>query len=284
MKGTETAFASNQYVVETLRHLVERKRVTSGHDLASWFISHSAGLDDDEVLEHLRLILVAANETTVNLIANTLRMVLIDPRFRASLTGGHMTLPDAVEQVLWDEPPLLTIPGRWATGDTEIGGQKIKAGDMLLLSLAAGNIDPAVRPDPAVPMHGNRSHLAFSGGPHECPGQDIGRAIADTGIDTLLTRLPDLRLTTPEGELHWNATWLTRHLTALPVQFTARGGDIAAVSSTTPEAATTTKPILPGPRTSSVSTEGTTEPVLAATAPERRSPWWDSLKGWLRRG
>ncbi|MCT2590763.1 cytochrome P450 [Streptomyces sp. N2-109] len=220
MNGASTAVESNEYLVETLRSLVARKRISPGNDLASWLIGHPEELSDTEVMQHLRVILVITNETTISLIASTLRMVFTDLRFRASLTGGHMTLPDAVEQVLWEEPPFLTLPGRWATGDTEVGGQRIKAGDLLLLGIAAGNVDPAIRPDRNTPMHGNRSHLTFGGGAHECPGQDISRAIADTGIDTLLMRLPDLRMTVEEEELRWNQAWVTRHLAALPVEFT----------------------------------------------------------------
>ena len=149
-------------------------------------------------------------------------MVLTDRRFRATLAGGHMTLPDALEQVLWDEPPMTTMIGRWATGDAQLAADStIKAGDMLLLGLAAGNVDPQIRPDLSTPMHGNRSHLAFSGGPHECPGQDLGRAIADTGIDTLLTRLPDLQLGVSEERLKWDTALMSRRLVALPVEFTA---------------------------------------------------------------
>lgn len=220
MKGTETALASNDFVVDQLRDLVERKKATPGHDLASLLLSHRANLTDDEVMAHLRLVLVAANETTVNLIANSLRMVLTDRRFRASLAGGHMTLPDALEQVLWDEPPLSTIPGRWAISDTVLGGQQIKAGDILMLGLEAGNADPEIRPDVTAPLHGNRAHLSFCSGPHECPGQEIGRAIADTGIDSLLARLPDVRLAVPEDELRSRAAWLSKRLEALPVVFT----------------------------------------------------------------
>ncbi|MFI6689422.1 cytochrome P450 [Streptomyces sp. NPDC050485] len=223
IKGTETAVASNEYVTVVLRQLLERKRAAPGRDFTSWLLEHGTPLTDDEIIEHLRLVLIAAFETTANLISNTLRMVLTDSRFRARLSGGHMTLPDALEQVLWDEPPLTTILGRWATGDTVLGGQQIKAGDMLLLGLAAGNLDPDIRPDLTVPVHGNRSHLAFSGGPHECPGQDIGRAIADTGIDTLLSRLPDVALAVDEAALRWDTSLMSRHLTALPVTFTPKG-------------------------------------------------------------
>jgi cytochrome P450 len=220
IQGTETAVQSNNFITETLQRLVERKRAAPAHDVASKLIEHPARLTDDEVREHLRVTLVSANEPTVNLIANTLRTLLTDRRFRATLAGGHMTLPDALEQVLWDEPPMTTNIGRWATGDTQLAGRQIKAGDMLVLGLAAGNVDPVVRPDLSVPLYGNRSHLAFSAGPHECPGRDLGRAIADTGIDTLLSRLPDLRLAVEEDDLRWDTALMSRRLMALPTSFT----------------------------------------------------------------
>ncbi|WP_225992745.1 cytochrome P450 [Actinomadura rudentiformis] len=222
MTGAKTAVASNEHIVTTLRQVVAQKRAVPGNDIASRLIGHPAELSDMEVAQNLRVALVIGNETTVGLVASTLRMVHTDPRCRASLAGGHMTLPDAVEQILWDEPPFRTMVGRWAVADTELGGQKIKAGDLMLLALAAGNVDPAIRPDLTASLLGNRSHLAFGGGAHECPGQDISRAIAETGIDTLLGRLPDISLAVPEDELTWNRAWLTRHLASLPVTFTPK--------------------------------------------------------------
>ncbi|MFE3489346.1 cytochrome P450 [Streptomyces griseus] len=218
-RGTETAVASNAHIVSVLTRLVERRRAEPSPDLASWLVEHPATMTDTEVIEHLRLIMIAAYESTANLIANVLRMVLIDPRFRARLSGGHMTVPEAVEQTLWDEPPFTAVFGRWAVGDTELGGQQIKAGDALLVGIAPANTDPTVRPDLGADMGGNRAHLAFSGGPHECPGQDIGRAIADVGVDALLMRLPDLELGVGESELHWVGNIMSRHLVELPVKF-----------------------------------------------------------------
>ncbi|MFE4369554.1 cytochrome P450 [Streptomyces sp. NPDC056835] len=222
IKGTATANESNAYVMTTLTRLVKRRRIAPEEDFATWLTEHPAGLTDDEVSQHLRLVLIAAYETTANLIANVLRMVLTDPRFRAQLSGGHMTLPEAVEQTLWDEPPFTTIFGRWAVGDTELGGQRIKAGDALVVGIAAANVDPVVRPDLNASMQGNRAHLAFSGGPHECPGQDIGRAIADTGIDALLLRLPDIQLAVEERELRYEGALMSRQLLELPVSFAPR--------------------------------------------------------------
>ncbi|MFF4663454.1 cytochrome P450 [Streptomyces sp. NPDC001282] len=222
IRGTATAVASNAYVSDVLTRLVKRRRRDPADDFATWLVEHPAGLNDQEVSEHLRLILIASYEATANLIANVLRMVLTDPRFRARLSGGHMTVPEAVEQTLWDEPPFTAVFGRWAVGDTELGGKQIRAGDALIVGIAPANADPVVRPDLGADMVGNRAHLAFSGGPHECPGQDIGRAIADVGVDALLMRLPDLELAVDEGELRWIGNIMSRHLVELPADFAAR--------------------------------------------------------------
>jgi cytochrome P450 len=280
IKGTETAVSSNEYVQEVLRKLVARKRVEPGADFTSWLLEHPSGLTDDEVQQHLRLVLIAAYETTANLITNTLKMVLTDVRFRASLAGGHMTLPDAVEQVLWDEPPFITILGRWATQDTELAGQQIKEGDALVLGLAAANMDTVVRPDPDMPIHGNRSHLAFSGGQHECPGQDVGRAITDTGIDALLLRLPDIALAIEESELNYASTLLSRHLNALPVTFTPKQPRPPEASDDPAAAPTSPAPsIQPEPQEQPVAA-----PAPSGSAPSPRSSWWRSFRRWLRRG
>ncbi|WP_372406174.1 cytochrome P450 [Streptomyces luteireticuli] len=279
IKGTETAVASNAFVQEVLARTVANKRREPGPDFTSWLLEHPSQLSDDEVQQHLRLVLIAAFETTANLIANTLRMVLTDPRCRANLAGGHMTLPDAVEQTLWDEPPFTTILGRWATQDTELAGQKIKAGDALVLGLAAANVDTAIRPDPTAPVHGNRSHLAFSGGAHECPGQDIGRAIADTGIDALMTRLPDVRLAVAESELCWVSALMSRHLVALPVAFTP--GAPQPPAPLVPAApATVGQDTADDPATAGEGTARIPAPPSSESRP--RASWWRSLTRWFR--
>ncbi|WP_046726723.1 cytochrome P450 [Streptomyces humi] len=219
LKGTATAIASNEYVMSCLTRLTARRRARAEDDFTSHLVNHPARLNDDEVAQHLRVVLYAAYETTANLLANALRMVLTEPGFRAQLNGGQMTVPEAIEQSLWDEPPFSTVFAYFAKQDTELGGQRIRKGDGLLYAPAPGNVDPRVRPDLNANMQGNRSHLAFGGGPHECPGQDIGRAIADVGVDQLLTRLSDIQLDCEEEELRWRASIASRHLVELPVRF-----------------------------------------------------------------
>ncbi|MFE3326513.1 cytochrome P450 [Streptomyces sp. NPDC059176] len=264
ISGSENALQANAFIVETMTDLVQRKMTEPGNDFASWLIRHESQLTGQEVVEHLRHALVASLENCVNLIANTLRGVLTDQRFRGSLSGGHMTLPDALEQVLWDHPPLAVVPTRWAVGDTVLGGKEIRAGDMVMLGLAAGNADPAIRPDLRIPVHGNRSHLSFGAGPHECPGQDIGRAIADTGVDLLLSRLPDMMLTIDASELNVVGNWMSRRLKSLPVGFTPRRPTDSTGETSLPGVGTALPPL---------STPAFHEPIAPSPAP----------RSWLRR-
>ncbi|MGP4052718.1 cytochrome P450 [Streptomyces sp. 2A115] len=287
LKGTETAIASNEYVMSVLMRLTVRRRAEPEEDFTSHLINHPAGLNDDEVGQHLRLVLLAAYEATANLLANVLRVVLTDPGFRAQLNGGQMTVPMAVEQSLWDEPPFSAVLGYFAKQDTELGGQRIRKGDGLFLGIAPGNVDPHVRPDLKANMRGNRSHLAFGGGPHECPGQDIGRAIADVGVDALLMRLPDIELAVEEHELRWTASISSRHLVELPVRF--RSASPQAVMErpgvrTVPQQRPDWEISTPTPRPSPTSPAPALEPEPSAPAPEpvHRLGAWRRLVRWWR--
>ncbi|GHH18987.1 cytochrome P450 [Streptomyces lanatus] len=278
-KGTETAIASNAYVMDVLMRLTAARRAESKDDFASRLVDHPAGLTDDEVGQHLRVVLMAAYEATANLLANVLRVVLTDPRFRAQLSGGQMTVPQAVEQSLWDEPPLSSVLCYYAKQDTELGAQRIRKGDGLILGIAPGNVDPRVRPDLKANMKGNRSHLAFSGGPHECPGQDIGRAIADVGVDALLSRLPDLQLACEEDELRWQASIFNRHLVELPVKFAPKPQQDAMAGPAhprPPQRPSNGQVGSPQPQTA------TPEPATPAAAPTR-TPEPASRPGLFRR-
>ena len=219
LKGGEDALLHNDRIIAILAELAERKRVEPGSDFTTALLGHPAGLDAEEVVMHLRLVLIAAHTTTSNLLARVLQRILTDASQLSGLVSGQLTVSAVVEEVMWDSPPLAVLPGRFATADLELGGHRIAEGDLLVLGLSAGNGDPEVRPDAGVSVQGNHSHLAFSSGPHECPGQSIGQAILEVGVDVLLHRLPGLRLGVAVEELTSTAsTWESR-LDCLPVEF-----------------------------------------------------------------
>jgi len=222
IKGGEDALAHNDRIMRILGELAERKRVEPGPDFTTGLIGHHADLDEDEVVSHLRLVLITAHTTTSNLLARVLQLILTDTSRLAGLVSGQLNISAVVEEVMWNTPPLAVLPGRFATGDLELGGTHIKEGDLLVLGLTAGNLDPEIRPDAGVSVQGNQSHLAFSGGGHECPGQNIGQAIIETAVDVLLHRLPGLRLAVSPDDLTSTASTWEARLDSLPVEFAAQ--------------------------------------------------------------
>jgi len=221
IKGGEDALAHNDRIMRILGELAERKRTEPGSDFTTGLIEHHSDLDEDEILNHLRLVLITAHTTTSNLLARVLQLVLTDTSRLAGLVSGQLNISAVVEEVMWNTPPLAVLPGRFATADLELGGLRIKEGDLLVLGLTAGNLDPEIRPDTRVSVQGNQSHLAFSGGPHECPGQNIGQAIIETAVDVLLHRLHGLRLAVSPEELTSTASTWEARLDSLPVEFVA---------------------------------------------------------------
>ncbi|MBG0850716.1 cytochrome P450 [Streptomyces spinoverrucosus] len=219
LKGGEDAIVHDGHIRQILGELAERKRDEPGADFTTALLEHPAGLDMDEVVSHLRLVLIAGHTTTSNLLARVLQLLLTDVSRLSGLVSGQLTVSSVVEEVMWDTPPLAVLPGRFATADLELGGCPVKEGDLLVLGLAAGNLDPEVRPDQGVSVQGNQSHLAFSSGPHECPGQNIGQAIIEIAVDVLLHRLPGLRLAVPPEELSSTASSWESRLDSLPVEF-----------------------------------------------------------------
>jgi cytochrome P450 PksS len=108
---------------------------------------------------------------------------------------------------------------RWAAQDTVVGGQQIKKGDLLIGVVGSANRDPDhfAQPDQLDPQRGSHRHLAFGHGAHYCLGAPLARLEGEIALNTLLRRLPNLRLAVPESELVWRTVPMFRGLVALPV-------------------------------------------------------------------
>ncbi|QRN79912.1 MAG: cytochrome P450 [Nocardiopsis sp. BM-2018] len=206
-----------------LHGLALERRAKPGADVVSRMIAHPAGYSDEELVVDLLAIIAAGQQTTADWIGNALRLMLTDSRFSASMTGARSSAGEALSQVLWEDSPCQIHAGRYAVHDVELGGQLLRKGDLVLLSLAAGNRDPRMRPDGSTTgERGNKAHLSFSHGEYRCPypAQDIGETIATTGIEVLLDRLPDVELAIPAQDLRWRPSPWVRGVASLPVTFT----------------------------------------------------------------
>ena len=218
--STEDAQAANQRYEEILTGLMRSRQETPGDDLTSVFVSHKNLHDDVEILQTMVLMVAAGLESTMAWIAQTLRLMLTDPRFAGRVRGGRLGVDDALDEVLWRNPPQANLPARFALRDVELAGQPVAAGDALILGLAAANADPRVHSDDLWNEIGNRSHLSWSAGPHACPAHVPARIIAKSAVETALHLLPDIRLAIPAAEIILIPSPWNRCPAALPVTFT----------------------------------------------------------------
>ncbi len=135
-------------------------------------------------------------DTTEGMIANAALHLLGHPDQLRLVLDDPDLLPAAVEESLRLEP-AASVVDRYATRDVALGGAEIRAGDLVRVSIAGANRDPAVFPDPDrfdVRRHNADDHLAFAHGPHFCFGSHLARLETRTALAALLDRLPGLRL------------------------------------------------------------------------------------------
>lgn len=221
--GGPDAMVHQRALIQEMAELAARRRARPGVDVVSRLLAHPAGLSDEEIVPNLVVILGGGNQPTAEWLGNTLRLMLTDDRFAASLSGARRSVGEALNEVLWEDTPTQVQAGRFAAHDVELGGQRIRTGDLVLLGLSGANADPRISLGPgAAPMRGNHAHLSFSHGEHACPhpARELAEIIATAGIEVLLDRLPDIELAVPAGELRWRPSPWVRGLAALPVTFT----------------------------------------------------------------
>jgi cytochrome P450 len=166
----------------------------------------AGGLARERVISNAAVLLFGGIETTDGMIANAVWHLLSNPDQRALVDARPGVLANAIEESLRLEP-AAAIVDRYATADVELAGTPIGRGDLVRVSIAGANRDPAVFPDADrfdVRRVNARRHVAFAHGPHACIGMHLARLEAHTAVKRLLGRLPELRLdparpTAPRG-------------------------------------------------------------------------------------
>jgi cytochrome P450 len=217
----EKANAAHQHNFLRMQELLKVKHEQPGRDVPSRMIAHPSGLTDDEIIIDLLVVMAAAQQPTANWIGNTLRLMLIDDQFSLTLQGGRSSVGQALNEVLWKDTPTQNFIGRWAVQDCELGGHRIRKGDLLVLGLAAANADPQVHPASFGESGVNRAHMSFGHGEHGCPfpAPELAEVVARTAVEVLLDRVPDVELAVAPEELRWRPSLWMRGLSALPAKF-----------------------------------------------------------------
>ncbi|MEU1089516.1 cytochrome P450 [Streptomyces sp. NPDC005576] len=222
INGGPGALAGQRHIAGSVIGLVGERSAEPGDDVPSRMLAGNDEFTADEVARDLMVMLAAGHQPTADWIGNSLRLMLTDDRFAASLSGGRHSVAEAMNEVLWEDTPTQNVAGRWASRDTHLGGKHIQAGDLLILGVAAANADPQVRTDGSALTGGNNAFLSFGHGEHRCPfpAQETAEVIARTGIEAILDRLPDVDLAVPAEDLARRPSPWLRGLTELPVRFT----------------------------------------------------------------
>ncbi|MBF6063931.1 cytochrome P450 [Nocardia terpenica] len=206
----------NRTAAEAVLELVRLKRSRPGEDIVSRLVAHPTRLSDEELSHQIVTLYGAGIEPQRNLIANALRLLLTDDRFASGVHGGSLPTHDALDEVLFTDPPGANYCVSYPRQPIVVDDVWLPAHQPVVVSMAACNNDPAVG---AREFTDNRSHLAWSVGPHSCPARSPAYLIAQGAIDQLLDALPEMRLAVPDAELAWRPGPFHRALAALPVVF-----------------------------------------------------------------
>ena len=199
----ERGLEASRKLAEYLTPIIESRRKDPGDDLISQLVLgeiDGQSLDNEHVLGFLRLLLPAGAETTYRSSSNLLFGLLTHPDQMKALDSDRSLMPRAIEEGLRWEVPLTSI-SRVCTRDAEVEGVMIPAGSIVEVVIGAANHDETryVRAEEFDIMRSPRQHMSFAFGPHRCLGMHLARTELSVVIETLLDRLPNLRLD-PEAE------------------------------------------------------------------------------------
>jgi cytochrome P450 len=148
--------------------------------------------------------------------------LLLNPGELARLRADRSLLGAAVEELLRYVNPVNNATLRFAGEPVELGGMPIGPGEVVLVSLAGADRDPARYADPERLDLGRDSggHVAFGHGIHYCLGAPLARLEAEIAFGGLLERYGDMALAVSPDELRWRPSTLIHGLEALPVRLT----------------------------------------------------------------
>ncbi len=211
--AAETASAE---FVAYLRELAAHRREHPGEDLISGLMATPGEqLHEDEMVATAVLLLMAGHEASINLLANGVLALLRHPEQWRRLVADPGLAPSAVDELIRFDSPLQLFE-RTAVSDVDIGGHRVHEGEKIAVLLGAAAHDPEVfeRPGRLDITRSPNPHLGFGAGLHYCLGAPLARLEAQTALEELVRRRPELHLT---GEPERRPEFVIRGLRTLPV-------------------------------------------------------------------
>lgn len=220
-EGAPRVLRSLEEMTEYFRAAIREHQEHPRDDLISAFLAaeqQGDRLTEEEVVANSIMVMTGGQETTTNLIGNGILTLLHHPDQLEKLRADASLIPTAIEELLRYESPIQ-YTSRLAPGDIVLGGKTIRERQAVIAVMGAANRDPERFPEPDrldICRQDNR-HLAFAWAAHFCFGAPLARLEGDVAFETMLRRMPNLRL--EPGPPRWQANLGFRGLTTLPVTF-----------------------------------------------------------------
>ncbi|CAI7974780.1 cytochrome P450 [Parafrankia sp. BMG5.11] len=226
-----------QFLYDRFTTYIEARRREPRDDVLTGLAT--ATFPDGSTPEVIDVVRVAANlfsagqETTVRLVSTAAKLIADNPGLQRLLRAERDRIPNFIEETLRLESPVKG-DFRLARVPTTVGGVDIPAGTTVMVVNGAANRDPRRFADPDtldVARPNARQHIAFGRGIHSCPGAPLARAEARAGIERLLDRTADIRISErvhgPAGARNYQylPTFILRGLTHLQLEFTPAASD-----------------------------------------------------------
>lgn len=199
--GTDAGIELGEY----FEKIIEQKRQKPGDDLISQLLAveeEGDKLTKEELNSTCTVLLIAGHETTTHLIGNGMHLLLDHPHQMKKLREQQELIPNAVEEMLRMEPPVL-FSARTALENLELGGKTVKKDQLVLAVIGSANRDPNrfTNPDEFNVERQDVGHIAFGYGIHLCIGMSLARLEAKVAFEQLLDRFPELSL--PEQNIEF---------------------------------------------------------------------------------
>lgn len=202
------------------QQLAAEKRKHPADDLMTALVHASVdgrALDDAELEMFFFLVVIAGNDTVRSALPGGVLALAEHPEQYRRLRRRPELLPAAIEEMLRWHPPVLTFR-RTAARDTELSGQRVRAGDKVVVYFASAHFDERAFPDPStfdIAREPN-DHLAFGQGPHLCLGAQFGRIQLRVFFREFLAQLPEVRI---DGEARHLTSNFINGITHLPLRW-----------------------------------------------------------------
>jgi len=216
----DTIRRSNGEMRAYLQHIIAQRRKEPRDDLITAMVQAEEErqlLTADEILAMSVLILAAGNETTMNLLSNTVLTLLTHPEFAARVRADHSLIPQLIEEMLRYDSPVQIVFRR-TTEAVELSGANIPADAAVFLLIGSANHDETkfTDPDRFDLTRDASEHLAFGFGTHFCLGAQLARLEAKVALEELFANSP---YQVDRGRIERVNSVLLRGIKHLPMHF-----------------------------------------------------------------